>query len=160
MDEQAKSDLLNKLTYGLFVMTADALDDRGAMLVTWVVQASFDPPLVAVAVQTGAHTSAVTKRSGTFALNFMADEQRKVAGAFGQEYEKVGDKLQKYPNHPGPATGSPILDEALGYLECRVRSILETGGDHDIVLGEIIGAQVNRDVPLLTTASSGMSYAG
>src|SRR5262245_20779114 len=83
MNEQAKSDLLNKLTYGLYVATAASGDERGAMLITWVTQASFDPPMVAVAVQTGAHTTAVMKQSGAFALNFMGDEQRRAAGRFG-----------------------------------------------------------------------------
>src|SRR6185295_17579784 len=106
MNEQAKSDLLNKIPYGLYVLTSAAGDESGAMLVTWVMQASFGPPLVAVGVQTGAHTTSVMKKSGTFALNFMADEQRKEAGAFGQHHDKVGDKLQKYPSHPGAATGS------------------------------------------------------
>jgi flavin reductase (DIM6/NTAB) family NADH-FMN oxidoreductase RutF len=159
MNEQAKSDLLNKLTYGLYVVTADAGEERGAMLVTWVTQASFDPPMVAIAMQNTSHTCAVVKKSGAFALNFMADEQRKAAGAFGQEYEKVGDKLRKYANHPGAATGSPVLDDALGYLECRVKGWL-TGGDHDVALAEIVEAQINRDAPLMTTVSSGMGYAG
>ena len=159
MDDQAKSDLLNKLTYGLYVVTSDAGEDRGGMLVTWVTQASFDPPMLAVAMQNTAHTYGVVKQSGTFALNFMGDEQRKAAGAFGQEHAKVGDKLAKFANHAGPATGSPILDDALGYLECRVRGWLP-GGDHDIAVAEIVDAQLNRDAALMTTVSSGMSYAG
>ena len=159
MDDKAKSDLLHKLPYGLYVLTSAEGGERGGMLVTWVMQASFDPPMVAVGVQNSAHTSGVVRRSGAFALNFMADEQRKLAGAFGQEYAKVGDKLQKHPFQPGPATGSPILEEAFGYLECRVKGWLE-GGDHDVVLGEIVEAHVSRDAPLMTTVSSGMGYSG
>jgi flavin reductase (DIM6/NTAB) family NADH-FMN oxidoreductase RutF len=159
MNEQAKSDLLNKLPYGLYVVTSDAEGDRGSMLVTWVMQASFDPALVAVAMQNTSHTYEVIRRSGVFALNLLSDEQRKTAGAFGQEYAKVGDKLAKFANHAGPATGSPILDDALGYLECRVRGWLP-GGDHDIAVAEIVDAQINRDATLMTTVSSGMSYAG
>ena len=159
MNEQAKSDLLNKLPYGLYVVTSDAEGDRGGMLVTWVMQASFDPPMVAVAMQNTAHTYEVIRRSGVFALNLLADEQRKTAGAFGQEYAKVGDKLAKFANHPGPATGSPILDDALGHLECRISGWL-TGGDHDVALAEIVDAQLNGDAALMTTISSGMSYAG
>jgi len=159
MNEQAKSDLLNKLTYGLYVLTSDAGNDRGGMLVTWAMQASFDPPMLVVAMQNTAHTYAVIKRSGAFALNFMGDEQRKAAGAFGQEYAKVGDKLAKFAHKPGPATGSPILEIALGFLECRVKGWL-AGGDHDVALAEVVEAQINRDAALMTTASSGMSYAG
>ena len=159
MDEQAKSELLNKLTYGLYVVTSAAGEERGGMLVTWVTQASFDPPMVAVAMQNTAHTYAVVKQSGAFALNFMADEQRKEAGRFGQEFAKVGDKLAKFPNRPGAATGSPILDDALGHLECRVKGWL-AGGDHDVALAEIVGAAIARDASLMTTASSGMDYSG
>jgi flavin reductase (DIM6/NTAB) family NADH-FMN oxidoreductase RutF len=159
MNEQAKSDLLNKLTYGLYVVTAASGDERGGMLITWVTQASFDPPMIAVAVQTGAHTTAVMRQSGAFALNFMADEQRKEAGRFGQEYAKVGDKLGKVGQHPGAATGSPVLDAAIGHLECRIAGWLQ-GGDHDVALAQIVAAEIAHDAPLMTTVSSGMSYAG
>jgi flavin reductase (DIM6/NTAB) family NADH-FMN oxidoreductase RutF len=159
MNEQAKSDLLNKLTYGLYVLTTAAGEERGGMLVTWVMQASFDPPMVAVAVQQSAHTTAVMKQGGAFALNFMPDEQRKEAGRFGQEYAKVGDKIGKFGHRPGPATGSPLLDDAIGYLECRIKGWLQ-GGDHDVALAEIVGAELTHDAPLMTTVSSGMGYAG
>ncbi|HJZ48353.1 MAG TPA: flavin reductase family protein [Roseiflexaceae bacterium] len=159
MDEKAKSDLLHKLTYGLYVLTSEGGGERGGMLVTWVIQASFEPPMVAVAVQNTAHTTEVIKKSGAFALNFMADEQRKEAAAFGKKYAKVGDKFADFPYHAGGATGSPILDDALGYLECRVKGWLP-GGDHDIALAEIVDAKLSRDAALMTTVSSGMSYAG
>jgi len=141
------------------VLTSAEADQRGGMLVTWVTQASFDPPLLAVAVQNNAHTTGIMKQSGTFALNFMADEQRKEAGAFGKKFAKVGDKFADFPIHPGPITASPILDDALGHLECRITAWLP-GGDHDIALAEIVDAQVHSDSTLMTTMSSGMSYAG
>jgi flavin reductase (DIM6/NTAB) family NADH-FMN oxidoreductase RutF len=159
MNEQAKSDLLNRLTYGLYVVTADSGDERGGMLVTWVTQASFDPPMLVVAMQNTSHTYSVVKKSGSFAINFMGDEHRKEAGRFGQEYAKAGDKIGKFPAHPGAATGSPVLEDALGYLECRVAGWLP-GGDHDIAVAEIVEAAITRDTPLMTTVSSGMSYSG
>jgi len=159
MEAKAKSDLLHKLTYGLYVLTSQDGDARGGMLVTWVTQASFEPALLAVAVLSTAHTTGIMKTSGTFALNFMADEQRQEAGAFGKKFAKVGDKFADFPHHPGAATGSPILEDALGHLECRITGWLP-GGDHDLALAEIVDAQLNRDSALMTTMSSGMSYAG
>jgi flavin reductase (DIM6/NTAB) family NADH-FMN oxidoreductase RutF len=159
MDEKVKSDLLHKLPYGLYVLTSAEGGERGGMLVTWVTQASFEPPMRAVAVMNTAHTTGIMRTSGTFALNFMADEQRKEAGAFGKKFAKVGDKLANVPFHPGAATGSPILDDALGHLECRITGWLP-GGDHDVALAEIVAVQLNSDAVLMTTMSSGMSYAG
>jgi flavin reductase (DIM6/NTAB) family NADH-FMN oxidoreductase RutF len=159
MDSAVKSDLLHKLPYGLYVLTSTEAGERGGMLVTWVTQASFEPPLLAVAVLGTAHTTEIMKKSASFALNFMADEQRKEAGAFGKKFAKVGDKFADFPIHAGPATGSPILDDALGHLECRIIGWLP-GGDHDITLAEIVDAQLRGDSALMTTMSSGMSYAG
>jgi len=154
MDDKAKSDLLHKLPYGLYVLTSGAGGERGGMLGTWVTQASFEPPLLAVAVMNTAHTTGIMKTSGTFALNFMADEQRKEAGAFGKKFAKVGDKFADFPIHPGEATGSPILDDALGHLECRITGWL-AGGDHDIALAEIVDAQLKGESALMTTTSWG-----
>src|SRR5262245_18213553 len=129
------------------------------MLITWVTQASFDPTMIAVAVQSGAHTTAVMKPIGAFATNFMGHEQRKAAGRFGQEYTKVGDKLAKVGQHAGAATGSPVLDDAIGHLECQISGWLQ-GGDHEVALAQIVAAEIAHDAPLMTTVSSGMSYAG
>ena len=160
MDAAAKKTALRMIPYGLYVLTAESADGQiAAATVNWVTQASFEPPLVAVAVLNAAHTSEVMRKSGAFALNFMADEQRKEAGAFGKKFAKVGDKFGDFPHHPGALTGSPLLDDALGHLECRIKSWLQAG-DHDIALAEIVGAQVTRDATLMTTVSSGMSYAG
>lgn len=159
MDSTAKSDLLHKLPYGLYVLTSAEAGERGGMLVTWVTQASFEPPLLVVAVLGAAHTTGIMKKSSSFALNFMADDERKEAGAFGKKFAKVGDKFGDFPLHAGAVTGSPILDDALGHLECRIIGWLP-GGDHDIALAEIVDAQLKGDSALMTTMSSGMSYAG
>ncbi len=42
------------------------------------------------------------------------------------------------PTIPGPATGMPVLDCAMAVIECRTRAVYD-GGDHDIVLGEVVG---------------------
>ena len=38
----------------------------------------------------------------------------------------------------GPQTGSAVLDDALGAIECRTTAVHD-GGDHAIVVGEVIG---------------------
>ena len=57
--------------------------------------------------------------------------------------------MRGVPFHNGP-NGTPILDDSLAYLECRVREVFD-GGDHDIFLGEAMGGEVVRpeDPPLV-----------
>jgi flavin reductase (DIM6/NTAB) family NADH-FMN oxidoreductase RutF len=42
----------------------------------------------------------------------------------------------------------PILAGALGWLDCRVTAIHD-GGDHDIVVGEVVACDVGPDGPAL-----------
>ncbi len=64
---------------------------------------------------------------------------------------------------PAPETGCPILDGAAAYVECRVIQIVDTGGDHDIVVGEPVGAAVfdaADAADMLSLPDLGWSYAG
>ena len=47
-------------------------------------------------------------------------------------------QLDGIAHHPGPLTGAPVLDDALGAMECRTTAVHD-GGDHSIVVGEVIG---------------------
>ena len=63
----------------------------------------------------------------------------------------------------GPETGCPILEDSAAYLECKVVQILDTGGDHNIVVGEVISAGINKPGTVtdsLTLLDLGWSYAG
>ncbi len=63
----------------------------------------------------------------------------------------------------GPETGGPFLESAAAYLECRFARIVDTGGDHDIVIGEVVGAGVSSPGEAgdtLNLPDLGWSYAG
>jgi flavin reductase (DIM6/NTAB) family NADH-FMN oxidoreductase RutF len=57
----------------------------------------------------------------------------------------LAGQLDGIAYHPGPLTGAPILDSALSALECRTTAVHD-GGDHSIVVGEVIGVTPPRPV--------------
>jgi flavin reductase (DIM6/NTAB) family NADH-FMN oxidoreductase RutF len=62
-----------------------------------------------------------------------------------------------------PITGCPVLEGAAAYVECEVLDILDVGGDHDLVVGRIVGAGVQKEGEVGDTLSLpdlGWSYAG
>ena len=61
---------LRQMTYGLYVVTSMADDVVGASTVNWLSQASFDPPLVMVAVKGDSGLHSAVEKSGTFAIDF------------------------------------------------------------------------------------------
>jgi flavin reductase (DIM6/NTAB) family NADH-FMN oxidoreductase RutF len=55
--------------------------------------------------------------------------------------------------------GVVVLAEALAWLECEVAGVFETGGDHDLVVGRVIGGKLVKDgKPFVHVRGNGMRY--
>jgi flavin reductase (DIM6/NTAB) family NADH-FMN oxidoreductase RutF len=160
MDPQAKKVALRAITYGLVVLTSRDGDEVAASGVNWLSQASFDPPLVMAAVKADSGACALVARTGSFAVNVLADDQLDVAKAFFRSTTVDGDTVNGHRFEPGPATGSPLIAATPYWFECRVTDTVARG-DHTVFVAEVVEAGV-RDaaaVPLLLR-STGMNYGG
>lgn len=98
--------------------------------------ASLDPPLVLFCA---AHTSATwpeIEETGAFAVNVLPEGSMELAQRFA---EKGADRFAGVPYRPG-ATGSPIMQDALASIDCRIGEVHEAG-DHIIVVGSVVDVQ-------------------
>src|SRR6185503_6155013 len=136
MDAAAKKTVLRMFTYGLYAVTARNGDETNAMTVNWIMQSSFDPPMVTLAVEADSHSHRVIESGRAFAVNVYEAGQRELAGRLGMTWAKHPEKLAVINGRAGPATGSPLMAEALGWVECRVVSSLASG-DHVLYLAEV-----------------------
>lgn len=160
MDTAAKKTVLRHFPYGLYVVTVTVEGEEHGMTANWVTQAAFEPPMVAVAVENTSRTIEMIRDAHSFAVSLLHDGQRDLAGRLGRSSEQAPDKLKGIRTKPGPTTGTPVLVECLGWLECRVISALPAG-DHTLVLGEVLAAGVERsDSTPLTLADTGFKYSG
>ncbi len=158
MDNAIAKKTLRMFSYGLYIITTAADGDVGAFTANWVGQVAFEPRMIAISVENNAHALDVIRRSGVFAVNILEQGQRELAGRFGRATAKVGNKLEGYTYSAG-STGSPILSETLGSVECRV--VLENPvGDHLLFVGEIVDAHLNREGEPLTMRDAGFKYSG
>ena len=79
MDPNHKKIALRMIPYGLYVLAAETRDGRvSAATVNWVMQASFEPPLVAVGVKADSSAHQVIKESGGFALSVLGKGQQDI----------------------------------------------------------------------------------
>lgn len=141
MDADAKKTALRMIPYGLYVLTAtDGQGHMTAATVNWVTQTSFAPPLVAVAVKADSGSYEALKQSRAFALNMLGKGQQKAAFTFFKPAQLADGTISGHAYETGD-TGAPILRDAPAAIECRVREIVAQG-DHHIVVGEVVGAQV------------------
>lgn len=144
MDPTARKAALRMIPYGLYVLTAEGPDGRvAAATVNWVTQASFEPPLVAVGVKSDSSAHATIKESGVFALNVLGKGQQSQAFAFFKAVEREGDSIAGEPFASG-AAGAPILQNAAGFVECRLLDSVERG-DHSLFVGEVVDAGFSGD---------------
>lgn len=143
MNADAKKTVLRMIPYGIYVMTA--LDGKGgvaAATVNWVTQTAFSPPLIVAGVKADSGAYTVLKRAGQFALNMLGKESKNLAFTFFRPAELDGEKISGQAFHAG-SNGAPILEAAIGTVECIVKTIVEQG-DHHIVVAEVTEAHLAK----------------
>ena len=163
MSEDAIKTALRMMPYGFYSITSRNGDEANAMVANWLTQVSFEPRLVALGLQKTAYSHGLISEGGVFAVNLFNKADEEAIKPFSKSRAKNPDKMQDAQYSDGPQTGSPILDGAAAYLEVKVLQIVDVGGDHDIVVGEVVGAGVNKSgeaADTLTLPHIGWSYAG
>jgi len=145
MNSDAKKAVLRMIPYGLYVMTVeDDAGNLGAATVNWVTQTAFAPPLLVVGVKADSGTYAAVKAAGKFALNMLGKDGKGLAFTFFKPARLEDGKLSGQSFTWGK-NGAPILDAAIGAVECTVKSIVEMG-DHHIVIGEVTEAHLPKAI--------------
>lgn len=160
MDPNVKKAVLRKMTYGLWVIAAEGGGEREASTVTWVSQASFDPPLVTVGIRVASHLHAVVEKAGAFAMHLIDAGQKDVAGAFIKETVFTADTIGGRKYSAGPVTKAPILEGFSCWFEARVVEKV-TRGDHSVFVAEVVDAAMKDPAAApLVLSSTGWHYGG
>ncbi len=139
-----------KLDRELWLVTAQANGRRSGLIATFVNHASIVPelPRVVIGLAKHHHTWALIDASGAFALHLFSEEHLEWAWRFGLASGRDHDKFAGLDVRTA-VTGSPILADALAWLDCRVEATLDTG-DHTLFLAEVVQATPPRAAVPLT----------
>jgi len=137
-------EVLRRLPYGFYSITSKFGDEENARVLNWMTQVSFEPRLIAIVVQKTSFSYHLIEKGKVFVLNVFNIEDADAVIPITKGRKKNPEKMKNLDYKPGAEIGCPILDDAAAYLECRVRSIQVVGGDHNIVVGEIVGAGVRK----------------
>ncbi|MBI3817345.1 MAG: flavin reductase [Planctomycetes bacterium] len=159
MNEDAKKTLLRFIPHGLYVITTGAGDSAHGFTATWMTQASFKPPLVAIGVRRDSHAFTTIAANGSFIVNFVGKNDRAICEKFFQPPKSENQHFGNYAFSPAPVTGGPALTDALAWLECKVTDIVDRG-DHAVVVGEVVGANIIKAGDPLVLADTPWKYGG
>ncbi|WP_010313575.1 diflavin flavoprotein [Synechococcus sp. CB0205] len=108
----------------------------GAMVASWVSQASFSPPGLTVAVAKDRAVEALLHVGDSFALNVLASGRESgPMKQFLQPFAPGADRFAGLELEQSPG-GQPILPEALAWLDCSVKQRMECG-DHWLIYAQV-----------------------
>jgi flavorubredoxin/flavin reductase (DIM6/NTAB) family NADH-FMN oxidoreductase RutF len=133
---------LGRISGGLYIITATKGDVSSAMLASWVTQASFEPFGVSIAVAKDRAIEALMQVGDRFVLNVLRqDNYQGLMKHFLKRFPPGADRFAGI-NTQTASNGSPILGDALAYLECEVASRMECS-DHWIVYATVSSGRVS-----------------
>lgn len=127
---------VGRIVGSLCVLTAKEGDRSSAMLASWVSQASFSPPGLTIAVAKERAVETLTHTGNKFVLNILKEGNhlglmKHFLKPFGPGQDRFADVATEEAEN-----GSPILTNALAYLECSVQNRMESG-DHWLVYATV-----------------------
>ena len=145
IDQDSFRAVLGRFASGVTVVTAlnQSGHDEG-MTVNAFCSLSLDPPLILICVDRAASMYESLDKAPGFIVNILSERQEPLARRFSGPDPNRFDGI----GYARGMNGVAILDDVLGYLECR-RVASHPGGDHCVYIGEVEFAQSREGRPLL-----------
>jgi len=153
--------VLGRVPSGVFILTAgDGEGNETGMLASWVQQASFEPPMVTVAVNRKRYLNDWLEKNPQVVLNLVGESQTQFLKHFGRGFEPEQPAFEGVETVRGEL-GISVLADALGYLEGKVVGQVEAG-DHMVYLLELTGAgksdAIETEKPMVHIRKNGFGY--
>lgn len=147
---------LGKIPSGVFIITARLNDRCTGMLASWVQQASFDPPMITLAVRSDRPIVGWLEQRAPVAVNVVSHGEKQILTHFARGFRPEDDAFVNVSLWD--AGGAPVLADALAYLRGVPEGRLDAG-DHAIFAIRVEAGGVLRDAaPMVHLRKSGMHY--
>lgn len=145
--------VLGHFPTGVTVITATHDEEPVGLAVGSFASVSLDPPLVGFFVGTGSSSWPRIEAGGSFCVNVLRDDQESLCRQFAGPVEHRFTGVGWTPS----TTGSPMLDGALAWIDCRIERT-DPAGDHLVVLGHVQSLELGDEGHPLVFFRGG--YAG
>jgi flavin reductase (DIM6/NTAB) family NADH-FMN oxidoreductase RutF len=157
MNEKYRQQSLRMFSYGVYILSSVNEGEYCVSTITWVSQASFEPPMISVCIKRNSASYEIVKKRGEFILHLLGDNQKELASTFFKptifDDEKLNGQEFSLENN------LPLLKDIPAYIQCKVVEILENG-DHPLFLAEVVDAKINNDSNPLELRKTGWTYGG
>jgi flavin reductase (DIM6/NTAB) family NADH-FMN oxidoreductase RutF len=138
--------VMGSFASGVTIITTFGKDGQARGFTASAVSSlSLEPPMLLVCINEHSTTLDEIKEAGSFAVNILSTDQQETAQRFATRRD---DRFGGLRWRRGAETGAPVIDGSLAYAECRLTDNCK-GGDHVVLMGEIVAGSANEAEPLL-----------
>ena len=131
--------LMRRYAAGVSVVTVEFDGERLGLTVGSLVSLSLEPPLVGISISRQAPLHELLRRAGGFAASLLGGGQEPLAQHFARGGIPPLALWRGIRTRAG-ASGAPLLEDAVGWIECRTRAELDAS-THTFFAGEVTSVE-------------------
>jgi flavin reductase (DIM6/NTAB) family NADH-FMN oxidoreductase RutF len=148
---------LGRVASGLFILTVRRAAAETGMLASWVQQCSLEPPQISMALKRDRPISAWLAVGSTIVINILDDDDTDMVAHFGRGFALEQPAFEEVDVQRAD-DGTPILSNALAFLQCRIEARY-LAGDHELFVCLVLaGKMLNEGRPMVHVRKSGFHY--
>lgn len=148
---------MGRIPSGLFILTLQQMERATGLLVSWVQQCAFVPPLLTIGLRKGRYHSLWLKASAAATLHILGEEHKALVRHFAQGFAEEVDAFAGLAVERR-APLAPLLRDTLAALDLRFLQS-HAVGDHELMVLEVIGGQpLQEGKPYVHLRKSGLNY--
>ena len=141
---------LQKLSYGLYVVTSKKGDKLNGQIANTVFQITSEPPTIAISINKSNLTWEFIRESRVFAVSILSqDTPLSFIGHFGFKSGRDIDKLDGINYNIGQTKAPIVVENAISYLEAQVTGEMDVG-THTIFVGEVVEGDILSEKTFMT----------
>lgn len=140
-----------KLSYGLFVLTAQENGKDNGCIINTAVQVTTEPNRISIAVNKGNHTHDMLLRTSKFTVSIISrDADFELFKHFGFQSGRDTDKFAGYEKCRPSSNGTMIvLDGTNAYISATVIDTMDLG-THTLFIADVTDGEILSDTPSAT----------
>ena len=127
---------MRQVASSVAVITSRTGRARNGLTATAVCSVSAEPPTMLACVNRSASAETLIAESGSFAINFLTEEQHNIARLFSKSKLHPDERFAE-GTWLSLVTGAPVLEGAAASFDCKVAECLEEGSHH-VYIGRVV----------------------
>lgn len=157
-NKEAIGKAIGRIASGVFVATMNHKGHKDGILLSWVSQAAFEPPMLTISIKKErAHVLDALSVGNNFTINVLSKKNTNVFKNFAKPFVEGSDRFEGLEVVANDGAG-PILANGIAFMNLIVRNSIDAG-DHAVILGEVVdGGILNADEPMVHLRNNGFQY--